>query len=127
MQPFSTDRGRATTEGAAIANFPIERPESLESFREFPTDGAVLRIWRNEGGLVGPVTRDDVSFPLAAALFHAIDPYVDGGEPTPRYRSFNAYGATYSIALWLGPEVDERSAGQLGEAVATCASRRPSR
>jgi hypothetical protein len=28
-QPFSTDGGRATTEGVAIANFPIEGPESL--------------------------------------------------------------------------------------------------
>lgn len=118
-QPFSTDGGRATTEGVAIANFPIERPESLESFRAFPAGGAVLRIWRNEGGPVGPVVDDDASFPLSAASFHAIDPYVGDAEPTPRYRSFNADGATYAIALWLGPEIDERSAGQLGEAVAT--------
>jgi hypothetical protein len=121
-QPFSTDGGRATTEGVAIANLPIEGPESLESFRAFPTDGAVLRIWRNEGGVVAPVTRDDAGFPLSAASFHAIDPYVGGAEPPTRYRSFNADDC--SDLRWDGV-LDRRSWGLGPDIGRTGSPRRP--
>jgi hypothetical protein len=63
------------------------------------------------------VTRDDAAFPLSAASFHAIDPYVGGAEPTPRYRSFNADDCSDCVGMvyWIaGLGVSGRTLGAPG-------------
>ncbi len=113
LQPY--DPTRLAVSGASVSNFAVDAfpaGTGLAALRDFPTDGALFMLWRNEDGLAIVNTHDDTPLPLSVASYHEIDPYVGGAEPHPLFRSVIEGGAWFASALWVGPEAsaEDRSA-----------------
>jgi WD40 repeat protein len=118
MTLFPIDAYREALTGAVISNVPIDHPDALSDLAELPSDGVVLRIWHDERGLMGPVTEDDASFPLAIDRLRRVDRYVGGSEPQPLYGWFFAGGTDFNVAVWFG----EGARGEARDAIARALS-----
>lgn len=101
--------GRITTDGIRVTNFPPDLEAASQGappmgwLRSFPANGVAVQIWFSEGGPVWAPPLRDSAFPLSAASFRRIRPYVGGSEPRPWYCSCYGNGVSFSAAVWLGP------------------------
>jgi hypothetical protein len=93
--------------GVLVSNFEVEEPWSLAEFRDFPPDGAALRIWSVEGVGHPPMPDDDSRLPLDLSILEQISRYVGMSEPRPLFGTVYGAGQAYFVAAWFGPDVSE--------------------
>ena len=104
--PIRVERVHQAT-GVLISNFEVEEPWSLAEFRDFPRDGAALRIWSNDRGPVAPISDDDSRLPLELSDLEETTRYVGMSEPRPFFGTVYGDGHPYAVATWFGPDASE--------------------
>jgi hypothetical protein len=103
--------------GVLISNFEVEEPWSLAELRDFPPDGAALRIWSNDGGPVAPISDDDSRLPLELSDLEEITRYVGMSEPRPLFGAVYGDGHPYAVAAWFGPDASEEDRAAIESAL----------
>lgn len=93
--------------GVLVSNFEVEDPRSLAEFRDFPSDGAALRIWSLEGIIGAPLPNDDSRLPLDLSILEETTRYVGMSEPRPLFGTIFGAGHPYAVAVWFGPDASE--------------------
>jgi hypothetical protein len=103
--------------GVLISNFEVEDPSSLDEFRDFPSDGAALRIWSNDRDPVAPISDDDSRLPLELSDLDETTRYVGMSEPRPLFGTVYGDGHPYAVAVWLGADASDEDQAAIESAL----------